>query len=107
MIGTKLKYIRKLKGVKQGELAKILSVTEATISLYETDKVEPNNKNLMMIAKHLNVSADFLLGLTDIAVPTINEKMIKFLEKMVGTDVRYINEFLKHVESKNESEIIE
>jgi len=72
IFAQRLRQAREAKGLKQNELAKLASVTPATISSYEKSDTEGNGKkttleNALAIAKNLNVSLDWLSGLSDIA----------------------------------------
>lgn len=58
------------KGMKQNELADLSQTTEATISRYLRGDRAPHVDVLVEISKALNVSIDYLLGVTDI--PYIN-----------------------------------
>jgi len=57
----KLKEIRKARGLKQGDIAKALGVTQATVSFYEQGKREPDLKTLRKLATALNVTIDELV----------------------------------------------
>lgn len=61
--GTKLKELRKEKGLKQNELAQIFNVSKTSICQYETLKQEPNLTLLVKMANYFNVTTDYLLGL--------------------------------------------
>lgn len=55
----------KYAGVKQTELAKAANVSKQCISDYKSGKSEPSIDTLFLICRYLDVSADYLLGLTD------------------------------------------
>lgn len=59
MVDT-IKKIRKKYGLSQGELAELIGVTQATISLYETGKRNINIETAQKIAIALEVSLDEL-----------------------------------------------
>ena len=61
----RLKEIRKGHKKSQEELAKLLGVTQATLSGWENEKYEIDNKSLIKCAEILNVSVDYLLGRSD------------------------------------------
>lgn len=63
--GKNLKELRKENNLWQSDLAKKLSVTDATISRWELGKQEPDFDMLIKVAKYFNVSTDYLLGLED------------------------------------------
>ena len=65
-LGKLIRELRKDKGLTQGELARIISSTQDTISLWELGKSYPDVINLVKLAKYFNVSTDYLLGLKEI-----------------------------------------
>lgn len=60
-VGAKLKTARLQNKMTQDELGKLIGVTKATISTYESGDREPSIKNLIAIAKVLHISLDELL----------------------------------------------
>ena len=64
--GERLKFLRKEKKLTQTELAKMLNTTQGTVGKWENNKLEPNFKKLILLAKYLDVSTDYLLGVTNI-----------------------------------------
>ncbi len=65
MIGERLQELRKDHNMSQAEFAKILGVSHYTISSYECNRSDPDDKSKILIAKLFNVSVDYLLGLID------------------------------------------
>lgn len=59
---NRIKELRALKGIKQTELAKVLSVSQAALSGYETGKYEADLATYKKIAEYFGVSVDYLLG---------------------------------------------
>ena len=86
MLGNRIKMLREEKGLKQEELAKMMSVSPSTIGMYEINKREPNNELILKLADYFNVSTDYLLGKTDIRnineISNTNDKM--FLIPVLG-----------------------
>lgn len=58
----RLLYLRKKKNVSQRQLAKDTSISNSTISRWESGEAEPTSAYLSYIANYFNVSTDFLLG---------------------------------------------
>ena len=52
-------------GISQNALAQKIFMSQGVVNNYCTGKREPSLDVLISICKELNVSADFLLGLTD------------------------------------------
>jgi repressor LexA len=65
MLGQRLKFIREQRGLSSTELAEALGVTKPTYSNYESEKIKPSIPVLEKISRTLNVSADYLLGLSN------------------------------------------
>lgn len=62
----RLKQTRIKHGFTQDEFAKKLNISASSISLYENGDREPSLATLKTISEILNVSTDYLLGLTDV-----------------------------------------
>lgn len=63
--GGRLKTARERRGLTQDELAERAQTTQLSISRYENSKSTPAPDILAALALALEVSADWLLGLTD------------------------------------------
>lgn len=64
-VGDRVKAKRTELGLTQGELAKKSGLTQQNISFVETGINDPSGRFLALVAVALNVSADWLLGLSD------------------------------------------
>lgn len=60
-IGRRILRRRKDIGLPQRNLGKVLGVSHATISLWESDKTEPSGKNLHSLAKALQCTPTWIL----------------------------------------------
>lgn len=61
----RLKELRNLKGMYQGEIAQILGVTRQAVSQYERGEREPSYEMLEKLADYFNVDMNYLLGRED------------------------------------------
>ena len=61
MLGANLKFLRKLNGLSQQDLAKALSLPRTTLGDYERSHTEPNLAMLKKISKFFDVSLDQLI----------------------------------------------
>lgn len=103
IIGTRINEVLAIRGVRQKDLAKHLGVTDNTISYYCSGARTPSILQITEIAKFLNVSTDYLLGMTN----TMTQKqtiqsMVQQLglpEHIVELLVTWNN--LKHISNKN------
>ena len=64
-MNERLKQLRLEKGVKQEEVARIIGITKSAYSNYEQGIREPSFEILIKLCKYFDVTADYLLGLTD------------------------------------------
>ena len=65
MFGERLKEARRKKNYTQVKVALLLDTTHATISRYETNKLEPSIEMLQKLCALYQVSADYIIGLTN------------------------------------------
>jgi transcriptional regulator with XRE-family HTH domain len=65
LLGSRLKELREEKGLTQKEVATQLGLHSVTYLHYVKDQREPPLTVLMQMALFFDVSADYLLGLTD------------------------------------------
>ena len=82
-IGDRLKQLRVEYGILQKKLAEQLNLSQQTISLYESNKRQPDYDTLKQIAEFFNVSTDYILGITDIK-ETVNAVVEKADEYTLG-----------------------
>jgi len=61
----RLKELRLDKKVSQKEISKEIGLSEKTISHYESGYSEPSLDILVKLCVYFNVTADYLLGLSD------------------------------------------
>lgn len=63
--GLRLKKLREKRKLSQGDVARKLNVTGATISGYEANTQSPPIETLKKLSLIFGVSSDYLLGLQD------------------------------------------
>ena len=92
LFSKRLRAVREQLDISQHELARLCGLSINQISRYELGVREPTSISLVKIARALNVSMDYLAGLTDernglLAVQELNtheRSIIDTLEKKVG-----------------------
>ena len=62
MFFQQLKLLRKEKNLTQTELANILHLSHGAVAMWETNKRQPDNETLGLLADFFGVSVDYLLG---------------------------------------------
>ena len=70
----KLRELRKNKGITMKELGKLVGVSEAAISQYETGKRQMSNEVLLRLGEFFDVSVGYLLGVESEKAPALTEK---------------------------------
>ena len=66
MIGQRLKEIREEREYTQEYLGMKIGKCKRTISSYENNASKPKLDDFVVICETLNISSDYLLGLTDV-----------------------------------------
>lgn len=87
--GNRLKALRKEKKLTQAQLGELLKTSHATINRYEKNIYQPDINTIKEIANIFNVTADYLLGMTDKRdVEIIEDKEIK--KKLSEIEIDYL-----------------
>ncbi len=73
-LGGRIKYIRKIKDLNQVDVAISLGIPRSAISKIENGKQEMTSEVLFQFATKYDVSADYLLGISD--DPSLPQKVI-------------------------------
>lgn len=66
MLSIRLRQLRKENQEKQDDLAKLLQINRSTYGEYERGKIFPPIQKLQILAKHFNVSVDYLTGISNV-----------------------------------------
>ena len=90
IIGSRINSALAMNNTLQKELAKQLNVKDNIVSYWCKGDRTPNTTQIIQIANCLNVSTDYLLGLTDVAT---NDKDLKFVCEYTGLNENSINFF--------------
>lgn len=96
-LGDRIANLRKELDINQKELATKVGITEASLSRYENNLREPKSEIIVRLAKALETSTDYLLGVNDntkiskedkliIENLSVSEKTKKILEKIYSLE---------------------
>lgn len=88
MRGDRFRKLREENGYTHEELSELLGMSQKQIWRYENGKTDPSSETVTKIAKTLNTSADYLLGLTDDQSPYIRIDNLTPKEKDVLSAMR-------------------
>lgn len=61
----RIRALREDNDIKQKEIAKLLNMNQRKISRLETKATEPTTEEIIRYCKLFDVSADYILGLSD------------------------------------------
>ena len=86
--GSRLKKLRKEKGLTQGQLGEMLGVGKSAICCYEKELRNPSLESIMDMVNIFAVSTDYLFGIDEIAEVTFEDKK-KYIP-MTNEEVRFI-----------------
>ncbi|USF29325.1 helix-turn-helix transcriptional regulator [Clostridium sp. MD294] len=92
ILGTRLKLLRKRLKVNQIEFSKMIGISSATLSAYETGVKNPSLAVLKNIAETCNVSIDWLCGLSDKESLSNNDSI-----KTYSDIIKMLVEIEKHI----------
>lgn len=89
MIMENLRVIREKRGKTQLNVAVAVNVSQEAISAYESGLAYPKVEKLIELAKYLETSTDYLLGLTD------DDTQIKYMHSKLSKQEReLLNSFI-------------
>lgn len=91
-LGERIKQARIQAGLTQEQLAELLNLSRGTVARYELGEIEPKLQNLAAIARVLQVSSDYLMGL--------EYQSIQTEEPLSGQAIVALNEFIKEIRKK-------
>ena len=104
--GLRLKEARELRGYKsQQSFADAFGVAQSTVGNWEAAAREPNFETMMRLANFLNVSVDYLLGLTaekegplaEISEETLDAEIMAHLKSLSPEDLEKVDFFVQGI----------
>ena len=95
MIGERLADIRKDHGHTQLDLAEYLGISVPAVRTWEQDKSSPSHEMLVSICRLYHVSADYLLGLTDVDPAYVQRQRREQFTSEELSELRQYEEFLR------------
>ena len=79
-VGERIKYLREKKGESQEKLGEAIGLSQNSISKLEKNKTQLTLENQCSLAKHFNVSHDYLISGKD------EDSMLRLLERYISMD---------------------
>ena len=99
-IGARVKHLRELNNLSQSELAAMINVSSSSVSMWETDKREICQDELIKLSNIFKVSTDFLLGI-DTEANAIDVAFYNQLGELTPEQKLDIIKYAEFVRSKN------
>ena len=96
IIGERINTLLAERNVKQKELAEMIGVTDNTISYFCSGKRIPNTQQIKCIADYFDVSADYLLGISN---DTTKNEDVKAICDYTGLSEKAVNKLNKFNEA--------
>ena len=94
MIGERLSEVRKDHSDTQAALARRLGVSLPTVRAWEQEKSSPSHEMLVTICRLYHVSADYLLGLSDLDPAYTRRRRLEQFTKEERRVLRDYEDFL-------------
>ena len=96
LFGKKLKMARIRAGLTQEELAEKVGISRGSIARYELGEMEPKLENLISLSEILDISTDYLLGLS-----RINQQIAA---RLSDEAICALDKFIKAIQRSNNTE---
>ena len=102
----RIRELRLKKKMSQAALAKILDISQNTLSYWEREEYQPDNESIKKMVKYFNVTADYLLGITDkpdrMSPPELKEYGVEWISvvksaRAAGLSPEQMNELIETV----------
>lgn len=106
-LGERLKEARELKGYTQVHVAKILGITNTSLSNYERGERDPDTFSLNRLAQFYGVSVDWLLGRIGSPSPydDPNKVAVKAVEEAISDDAE-LTEFWHELKEREDLQLL-
>ena len=95
MIGSRIRELRKKKGLSQEKLGKLINVTKVSISGYENDNRCPDLETFELLVDALDTTPDYLLGRDTLVISEEESDYKRYLPK---SDLEILKELSKNKE---------
>ncbi|WP_199624510.1 helix-turn-helix domain-containing protein [Paenibacillus alkalitolerans] len=106
MYGTRIRELRKARGMTMKQLGQRLSLAESTISGYENEIRKPDMDTLLQFADLFEVTVDYLLGRTEqppAPVSEVRESVVPYNYAILEGEMETLTEDeAKHVKNSLE-----
>jgi repressor LexA len=91
--GSRLKKLRKNKGLTQEELGELIGLGKSAVCCYEKELRSPSSETIIDLVNIFAVSADYLLGIDELVEITFEDN--KTYIPMTNEEIKFIEELKK------------
>ena len=99
-LGKRIKELRKRCGLTQEKLAELIDIETGSLSAIESGRHFPSLPTLEKIAENLNTELVQLFEFKNIiSVSEMKEKIIKNIDKLDDSQIKFIYKFFEHIKS--------
>lgn len=98
MYGKRLRDLRKSHKMTTAEVGKKIQLAQSSYAAYETEARKPPLDKLEQLANLYNVSADYIIGLTDDPRPVVNQDLLNMQELLKNKKLHWNGRPLKEEE---------
>lgn len=102
MLGERLRQIRREKKLTREKLAEMVEISPRFLADVEFGKAGVSLSNLVLLCRTLDVSADYLLGLTTESNDDKRQQLAMKIDRMEDRFVQPVIEIIKTLESIEE-----
>lgn len=95
--GERIKRRREQLGLSQEELAARVGTSQKQISQYERGMVEPSTATVYLLSRELEVSTDWLFGLSDHMNPEAGELELEVIRLLLSQPVEQRTKILNAI----------
>lgn len=101
MLGERLAELRKDTGLTQRQFAEKMNVSLNTISSWERNLADPDDKTKVTLARMFGVSLDYLMGLTDQPTfPAEGKSALIYFHNLPPAAARELHQMLRAFRNK-------
>lgn len=99
---SRLRLVREQRGFTQTELATAAGLPSTTVSHFESGSRKPSFDNLRRLSKTLNVSSDYLMGITDTQEATgAASRIARHLGNATKEDIAFLEQMAQAMANKS------
>lgn len=106
---NRLRELRLEREISQKQLAKMLQIQNSAVSKYENGRVALSDETICKLTKIFDVSADYLLGLSDIRKEPANKRqtlspaqkdLMKSVEDLSADETKRVREYAEFLKTQ-------